>query len=79
MQVQKSKPVPSKLKLQSTKRIYKRTVSAAKTFKQRVYLGIAEENWKQRLYNHRQSFKDKKHKNETALSTYLLDLKENHS
>ena len=70
--------MPSKLKLQSTKRIYKSTVSAAKTFKQRVYLGIAEGNWKQRLYNHRQSFKDKKHKNETALSIYLLDLNENH-
>ena len=47
------------------------------TFKQRVYLGIAEGNWKQRLYNHRKSFKDKKHKNDTALSSYLWDLKEN--
>ena len=33
--------------------IYKCTVSATQTFKQRVYLGIAEGNWKQRLYNHR--------------------------
>ena len=47
------------------------------TFKQRVYLGIAEGNWKQRLYNHRKSFKDKKHKNDTALSSYLWDLTEN--
>ena len=46
------------------------------TFKQCVYLGIAEGNWKQRLYNHRKSFKDKKHKNDTAL---LWDLKENHN
>ena len=46
--------------------IYKCAVSATQTFKQRVYLGIAEGNWKQRLYNHRQSFKDKKHKNKTA-------------
>ena len=50
--------------------IYKCTVSATQTFKQRVYLGIAEGNWKQRLYNHRQSFKDKKNKNDTALSSY---------
>ena len=26
------------------------------TFKQSVYFGIAEGNWKQRLYNHKQSF-----------------------
>ena len=59
--------------------IYNCTVSTTQTFKQRVYLGIAEGHWKQRLYNHRQSFKDKKHKNDTALSSYLWDLKENHN
>ena len=57
--------------------IYKCTVSATQTLKQCVYLGIAEGNWKQHLSNHRQSFKDKKHKNDT-LSSYLWDLKENH-
>ena len=31
--------------------IYKCTVSATQTFKERVYLGIADRNWKQRLYN----------------------------
>ena len=40
---------------------------------------IAEGNWKQRLYNHRQSFKGKKHKNESALSSYIWDLKENYN
>ena len=55
------------------------SVSAIQTFKQGVYLGIAEGNWKQRLYNHRQPFKDKKHKNDTALLTFLWDLKENHN
>ena len=59
--------------------IYKCAVSATQTFKQRAYLGIAEGNWKQRLYNHRQSFKDKKHKNDTALLSYFWDLKENHN
>ena len=47
--------------------------------KQPVYLGIVEGNWKHQLYNHRQSFKDKKHKNDIALSSYLWDLKENHN
>ena len=32
--------------------IYQCTVSATQTFKQRVYLGVAEGNCKQRLYNH---------------------------
>ena len=43
---------------------------------ERVYLGIAEGNWKQRLYNYRQPFKDKKHKNDTTLSNYLWNFKE---
>ena len=50
-------------------------MSATQTFEQRVYLRIAEGNRKQRLYNHRQSFKDKKHKNDTPLSSYLWDQK----
>ena len=59
--------------------IYTCTVSATQTFKQRVYFGIAEGNGKQQLCYRRQSFKDKKHKNNTALSSYLWDLKENHN
>ena len=56
---------------------YKCAVSTKQTFKH-FYLWISEGNWKERLYNHRQSFKDKKHKNSTALSSYLWGLKENH-
>ena len=70
-------PLNGNCKVQNV--IYKCTVSATQTFKQRVYLGIAEGNQKQRLYNYRQSFKDKKHKNDAVLSSYLLDLKENHN
>ena len=44
---------------------------ATQTFKKRVYLGIVEGNWTQRFSNHRQSFKGKKHNNDTALSNYL--------
>ena len=48
-------PLNGHFKVQNV--FYKCTVSATQTFKQHVYLRIAEENWKQRLYNHRQSFK----------------------
>ena len=70
-------PLNGNCKIQNV--IYKWTVSATQTFKHRVYLGIAEGNWKQRLCNQKQFFKDKKHKNDTALSSYLRDLKENHN
>ena len=59
--------------------VYKSTVSATQTFKQCVYLGLAEGNYKQRLYNHRQFFKDKKYKNDTTLLNYLWDPKQNHN
>ena len=70
-------PLNGNCKIQNV--IYKCTVSATQTFKQRVCLGIAEGNWKQRLCNQKQFFKDKKHKNDTVLSSYLWDLKENHN
>ena len=63
-------PLNKNCKVQNV--IYKCTASATQTFKQRVYLEIAEGNWKQQLYNHIQSFTDKTtHKNDTTLSSYL--------
>ena len=70
-------PLNGNCKVQSV--IYNCTASATQTFKQRVYLGIGEGNLKQRLYNHRHSCKDKRQKNNTALSSYLWGLKENHN
>ena len=70
-------PLHGNCKVQNV--IDKCTVSATQTIKHCVYLRIAEGNWKQRLYNHRQSFKDKKHKYDTALSRYLWDQKEGHN
>ena len=58
--------------------ICKCTASATQTFKQYVHLRIAEGSWKQQLYSYRQSFKDKKHKNNT-FSSYLWDLKQSHN
>ena len=79
MQLQKQNKCPLNGNCKVLNVICKCTLSATQTFKQLVYLGIAEGNWKQRLYNHRQSSKDKKHKNDTTLSSYLWYLKENHN
>ena len=62
-------PLNKNCKVQNV--FYKCTAPATQTFKQRVYLEIAEGNWKQQLYNHIQSFKDKTHKNDTTSSSYL--------
>ena len=54
--------------------IYKYTVSPTTT-KQRVYLGLAEGEWKQGYYNHTQSFRNARHKNDAAPSSYLWEFK----
>ena len=59
--------------------IYKCTVYATPTFKQRVYLGIAESDWKQRYYNHKKSFKNIECRHDTSLSSYLWELKLKHN
>ena len=56
--------------------IYKRTVSpTTTTTKQGAYLGLAEGEWKQRYYNHTQSLRNKSHKNDTSLSSYIWESK----
>ena len=58
--------------------IHKCTVSSTTTTtttKQQAYVGLAKGEQKQRYYNHRQFFRNAKHKNETTLSTYLWELK----
>ena len=56
--------------------IYKRTVSpTTTTTKQGAYLGLAEGEWKQRYYNHTQSLRNKRHKNDTSLSSYIWESK----
>ena len=56
--------------------IYKCTVSpTTTTAKQRAYLRLAEGKWKQRYYNHMQFFRNVRHQNDTALSSYLWELK----
>ena len=59
--------------------VYKCTVSATPNFSKRVYLGVAEGDWKQRFYNHKKSIKNKSYRNDTTLSSYLWDLREIHN
>ena len=47
--------------------LFTNALSATQTFIQRVYLEIAELNWKQQLYNQRKYFKDESHKNDTTI------------
>ena len=42
----------------------------------RVYIGISAGNWKPRLYNHRHSFSNLRLRNQTALSKYFWNLKD---
>ena len=55
--------------------VHKCVVSATEKLKEQVYIGDAEGDWRQRYYNHTMSFKNQKRKNETALSTFLWELK----
>ena len=41
----------------------------------KVYLGLAEGEWKSRFYNHKLSFKYKRYSNKTTLSSYMWHLK----
>ena len=55
--------------------MYKCVVSATENSEEHVYIGAAEGDWKQRYYNYTMSFRNQKHKNDTALSTFLWELK----
>ena len=50
-------PMNGKCQVQNV--VYKCTVSATPNFPKRVYLGVAEGDWKQRFYNHKKSIKKK--------------------
>ena len=41
----------------------------------KVYLGLAEGEWKSRFYNHKLLFKHKRYSNKTTLSSYMWHLK----
>ena len=70
-------PMNGKCQVQNV--VYKCTVSATPNFPKRVYLGVAEGDWKQRFYNNKNSIKNKSYRNDTTLSSYLWDLREKHN
>ena len=55
--------------------VYKCVVSATEKSKENVYIDVVEGDWKQRYYNHNMSFRNQKHGNDTALLTFLWELK----
>ena len=53
-------------------------VASTSVNEDKAYLGTAEE-FKQRFYNHKKSFKNKWYSNETTLSKYFWDIKEKYN
>ena len=53
--------------------IYKYDVT--RPLPKKVYLGLAEGEWKSHFYNHKLSFKHKRYSNKTTLSSYRWHLK----
>ena len=53
--------------------VYKCVVTTSNDRK--VYLGLTEDVWKKRYYNHTKSFRHEKYKNSTVLSNYIWELK----
>ena len=62
-------------KCQITNAIYKCNV-VSPSHPEKVYIGLAEGEWKKRYYNHTKSFKHKRYSHETTLSSYVWYIKE---
>ena len=43
----------------------------------KIPIGLAEDKWNERYYNHKKSFNHKRYSHETALSSYLFASKGN--
>ena len=59
--------------------IYQATVTETKTNGEKVvetYVGLCSTTWKERQRNHTQSFKHRKHKGRTILSTHIWEVKD---
>ena len=55
--------------------VYKWVVYTTEKSKEHLYIGVAEGDWKQRYCNQGMSFRNRNYKNDTALSTFLWELK----
>jgi len=54
--------------------IYKATVQS--TEGERYYIGVSEQEFKKRYYNHKSSFENSKNKSATTLSKYIWNIKD---
>ena len=57
------------------KNILYKSIASTPTKPQQVYIGISEDEWKKRYCNHTKSFRNKRYKNETSLSSYVWKIK----
>ena len=64
---------PMKRNCQVNDVVYKCDVT--RPLPRKLYLGLAELEWKSRFYNHKLSFKHKRYSNKTTLSSYMWHLK----
>ena len=55
--------------------VYVHVVSVTEKSKEHAYTKVAEGNWKQRYYNYTMAFRNQRHKNDTAFSSFLWELK----
>ena len=74
----KKQECPLEGKSRSEDIIYKCVVTAT-GHPRKVYLGTAKGDFKQRYYNHKKSFKNRKYANEASLSKYIWEMKDKHS
>ena len=54
-------------------------VVTATVHPRKVYLGAAEGDFKQRYYNHKKSFRNRKYATETSLSKHIWEMKDKHN
>ena len=71
--IAKKKQCPTEGNYQVNNVIYKCDVT--RPLPKKVYLGLAEGEWKSHFYNHKLSFKHKRSSNKTTLSSYMWHLK----
>ena len=58
--------------------IYRAEVRNSTTGQSNFYIGLTERPFKERYYNHTQSFRKKKHRHDTELSRHIWKLKRRH-
>ena len=50
-------------------------IASVPTKPDKSYIGLSEDEWKKRYYNHRKSFRNQRYQSETMLSSYVWETK----